>query len=318
MNCPICKRNSTVLLAERLRRGDGRVYYCKNCDLGYLENFIEDVQTYYDQEYRRRYSHKAVSSETNPQELFDMYSKFQDERVNIIRPYLKVGRTKLLEIGASAGMFLQHMKGLCAAVNAIEFDRACCEFIEKTLNISTDSNSLEESIFFDNQYDVVCSFQVLEHTKDPIKYLNNVYKALSPGGHLFIEIPNLHDPLLSLWDVEYYKQFYYHSAHNYYFSEKSIGIIVAHTEFELANVEFTQDYNLLNHINWILNNKPQETCEIGLNEPKLLSVDSAFNDWFNKKLNRFNREYFAKLKELRKTSNMMIVLKKPLAGNGNE
>lgn len=39
-------------------------------------------------------------------------------------------------------------------------------------------------------FDVVCSFQVLEHIPDPKKFINACAKLLKPGGRLIIAVPN--------------------------------------------------------------------------------------------------------------------------------
>jgi len=36
-----------------------------------------------------------------------------------------------------------------------------------------------------------------------------------------------------------------------------------------GEVHFTQDYNFLNHLHWILVGKPQPTCHDGLSSPRL-------------------------------------------------
>ena len=43
----------------------------------------------------------------------------------------------------------------------------------------------------DNEFDVVVSFQVIEHIKDDIAYLNEIYRVLKPGGTALITTPNI-------------------------------------------------------------------------------------------------------------------------------
>jgi 2-polyprenyl-3-methyl-5-hydroxy-6-metoxy-1,4-benzoquinol methylase len=42
----------------------------------------------------------------------------------------------------------------------------------------------------DNAYDVVFSFQVIEHIQDDILYLKEIYRVLKPGGTVLITTPN--------------------------------------------------------------------------------------------------------------------------------
>ncbi|MCI8565721.1 MAG: class I SAM-dependent methyltransferase [Lachnospiraceae bacterium] len=50
--------------------------------------------------------------------------------------------------------------------------------------------SLFEELNYQEEYDnVFCSY-VLEHVKEPMEILNVAYRALKPGGRLFITVPN--------------------------------------------------------------------------------------------------------------------------------
>ena len=43
----------------------------------------------------------------------------------------------------------------------------------------------------DNEFDVVVSFQVIEHIKDDLGYLKEIYRVLKPGGKALITTPNI-------------------------------------------------------------------------------------------------------------------------------
>jgi SAM-dependent methyltransferase len=48
------------------------------------------------------------------------------------------------------------------------------------------------------RYDVISMFHYLEHTREPLAELDCAVKALAPGGHLFIELPNATSPAARL------------------------------------------------------------------------------------------------------------------------
>lgn len=43
----------------------------------------------------------------------------------------------------------------------------------------------------DNAYDIVVSFQVIEHIKNDMEYLKEIYRVLKPGGKALITTPNI-------------------------------------------------------------------------------------------------------------------------------
>lgn len=47
------------------------------------------------------------------------------------------------------------------------------------------------SMLEDDQYDVVISFQVIEHIKDDKAYLKEIHRVLKPGGRAIITTPNI-------------------------------------------------------------------------------------------------------------------------------
>ena len=310
-SCPLCRTPTSSVLALELRRGAGIVYYCKACQHGFLEaNRALDTKTYYAENYRQEYSHNAEAAATNAREIFDVYRHYQRTRLDAISPYLE-GLTKLLEVGASSGQFLVNIKDRVAEIHAIELDKDCCAFMQNDLGIRADSEFLRESAFAEEIYDVVCSFQVMEHVADPAVFLRELHQSAKKGGTIFVEVPNLHDPLLSVWKVNAYQKFFYHSAHLHYFTEDSLRKTAELAGFapDQVAISFTQDYNLLNHLNWVMNDAPQVTCNVGLSEISLAGVNQEITSWLTEKMTTLNSEYIEKLVKAKATSNLMMVLK---------
>lgn len=309
--CPLCNVMTNRVLAPELRRGKGRVLYCSECDHGFLaENLIRDTKAYYDGEYRQEYSHNADGATTNPREIFEIYSRFQAPRLKIIEPELNK-KSSILEVGASAGQFLSHIKNRVAKIHAIELDSACCNFLRDIIGVECDAEFLENSRFANESYDVICAFQVMEHVEDPVDFIKSLKKVAGPAATIFIEVPNLRDPLLSVWDVKSYRKFFYHSAHLHYFTEKSLRQVAAKAGFTYDSIEviFTQDYNLLNHLHWVMNDEPQANCLVGLSQVRLNGLDDEVSNWLSEELMELNRIYIDRLVEKKLTSNMLLRLK---------
>ena len=309
--CPLCCGVTDIVLSTKLRRGTGIVFYCEACKHGFLdENQAHDAKAYYAEGYRQEYSHNAEAAATNAREIFEIYKSYQKDRLREIGPHLSAS-TEFLEVGASSGQFCFNIKDKVALVNAIELDKACCAFMTSELGIDADDEFLHESRFADRHYDVICAFQVLEHVPDPVAFLKELRVSAKKGGSIFIEVPNLNDPLLSIWNVEAYQKFFYHSAHLHYFTEDSLRKTARFAGFadEQVNVSFTQDYNLLNHLNWIMNNAPQATCNIGLSEVNLAGDDADMSAWLTSKMKTLNEEYIDRLITKKATANMMMVIK---------
>jgi 2-polyprenyl-3-methyl-5-hydroxy-6-metoxy-1,4-benzoquinol methylase len=308
--CPLCASATSEIIAEKLRRGNGSVAYCAVCEHGFLiHNQAINAKEYYGEQYRQEYSHNAEAAATHAREIYTVYKEYQQERLAHISPHLN-SNTRLLEIGASAGQFLVHIKDKVSQVNAIELDKACCAFLSSEHGIEADCEFLESSRFADLAYDIVCAFQVIEHVEHPVAFLKTLQHATKHGGAIYVEAPNLQDPLLSVWDVPAYQQFFYHSAHLHYFTESSLTKVAIDAGFRPDQIElhFSQDYNILNHLHWVMNNGPQTDCTIGLSEISLRGQNHEIANWLSEEMKVLNRKYIAKLTAAKCTSNILMKL----------
>ena len=95
IGCPLCEEISEILLTRKLRRGEGKVYLCKKCNHGFLDEEHQiNIKDYYKDEYRKEYSNRAEASQTNAHEIFDVYSRYQKSRLEIIRPHLNKNKNQ--------------------------------------------------------------------------------------------------------------------------------------------------------------------------------------------------------------------------------
>lgn len=313
MNCLICKNNAATVICRKLRNGEKRkVYYCKKCELGMLENLSkkENLRDFYRNEYRKKFTPK-LGRATNPRQVFDIYSKFQKERVDLIKPYLSK-KMRLLEIGCSAGMFLFKIKKFVKEIIGFDYDLRCAKFASKKCSCRTYDIDINNAGIPLGKFDVICMFQALEHIDDPLSLFINISKYLKPEGLLFIEVPNLYDSLLAAYKLPNYERFYFHSAHRWYFTKKSLLLLMKKAGFT-GKVVFTQDYNILNHMHWLSVDKPQDSCIPGLCEPTLtlqngLKADkkSALSEF----ITRTDRDYKRLLSRLGLTSNLFFIGRK--------
>jgi len=105
------------------------------------------------------------------------------------------------------------------------------------------------------KFDKIFLFHVLEHIYNPIEYLKELKEKLNQYGKIFIEIPNNNDILLKGYQIQEFRDFYYQSAHLWYFNRSSLEFI-----FEQLNLKYNiyniQRYDLSNHIKWLKDKKP--------------------------------------------------------------
>lgn len=310
MICPLCNNEADIILTSKLRKGENRnVYYCNECDLGLLDDSMteEELKAYYQESYREDYK-PNLKDETSPEDLFNTYVNFQHDRLRLITPYLDKTK-RLLEIGCSAGMFLYHVKDKLKEVVGIDFDINATRYASSICECEVYTEELGNTPLEENSFDIICAFQVLEHVKLPFNFLSQIKKYLKNDGVLYIEVPNLHDVLVSTYNLPHHYQFFFHSAHLYYFSKRSLTKLFNKVGF-VGEFFYTQDYNIVNHFNWLLNDRPQSDCIPGLSTPKFIirdEVKDEVKDQLNSFIVRLDKEYKELLSKLELTSNISFI-----------
>ena len=78
---------------------------------------------------------------------------------------------------------------------------------------------------------------------------------LNPGGKLVFEIPNVADPLHTVYDIPAFERFYWSVAHPWYFSDKSLRFLLDQLGSPY-NIQLDQRYDLSNHLIWARDGRP--------------------------------------------------------------
>jgi 2-polyprenyl-3-methyl-5-hydroxy-6-metoxy-1,4-benzoquinol methylase len=179
-------------------------------------------------------------SSTSGDELF--YSDFQEVLGNYYKPIrweykyaLNIIKPtdKVLEIGTGSGIFFEMLSKKAKNPTGLELsNRAIEEANKKGFNIK---NQLIEdhSLEFENQYDIVCFFQVLEHITDVKSFLDAAVKCLKPGGKLIFAVPN-NNPYIYRYLKLYTSNLPPHHAGLW--DENSIKSLKDHFEINLVKV----------------------------------------------------------------------------------
>jgi 2-polyprenyl-3-methyl-5-hydroxy-6-metoxy-1,4-benzoquinol methylase len=191
--CPLCHSNETQLveqlpaqqLADSYRRvfgynpinefADTRMIdyrHCDECDLRFFHPALAGAESLYD--VLRMHLGANYYMQTKPE-------------YDIAQPWITRGQT-VLDIGCGVGAFaasvpesrytgLELNSGALAAARRLR---------RNVINETIEAHSLKHP----GQYDVVCSFQVLEHVCDIRGFLAGCLRALTPSGLLIVCVPS--------------------------------------------------------------------------------------------------------------------------------
>jgi len=166
-------RNQRVDVAEFL------YLRCEICGLIRLAEPPEDLGRYYPNAYY----------EIPTFERLTVRAAKDTFRIDTVRRYSRPQR--LLEIGAGWGTFAFQAKQAGYQVDAVEMDKRCCEFLDRSVGVRTVCSVLpHEAIATLGPHEVIALWHVIEHLADPWALLTAAAANLTPGGILVLATPN--------------------------------------------------------------------------------------------------------------------------------
>jgi 2-polyprenyl-3-methyl-5-hydroxy-6-metoxy-1,4-benzoquinol methylase len=122
--------------------------------------------------------------------LLDWYYKAWKLEHELALKHLKKG-DKVLEVGAAKGDFIKRIKeSHHADVVGLELNPKAEEY-SRVNQVPIFNESIQDySEKHMGEFDVVCSFQVLEHVSNVKEFIESKVKCLKRGGKLIISVPN--------------------------------------------------------------------------------------------------------------------------------
>ncbi len=287
--CYLCGAEGLKVIRTKLRHNIKRsVLQCRKCGIVYLEPVQKNLTDFYTEEYRKRYS-PVIDRSLNSRELFDICLPIQKYRIDELKHVLDPAK-KLLDVGCASGAFLHSVKTHVLECVGMEFNLDNARFVEETQGIKVYTKSIEDVDLPQEYFDIATLFQVLEHIDDPMWFLKRIHKLMKPGGTICIEVPNIQDILLSVYEIEPYADFWFREPHVFNYSPKTLRIMLEKTGFA-GETKTIQSYNFINHMNWLFKGTPQKSIDIGMSKPVLIQSNSAIADELNNWIEKIDREY---------------------------
>ncbi len=242
------------------------------------EDFVNDLNKFYNENYP--VDNSLIAGERiSPSEQFNIRVKSQEQIIPTIIPLLDVS-FDILEIGCGVGSLLYLLKDYVNSCTGLEINQDLANFAKTKLDCNIYTTAINE-IPEKQKFDVIILISVLEHLEDPFQILKDLKCFLKPGGFLFIEIPNCNEALLGCLPGDEYRNFFYHKAHLYYFTEEFFGKFLSGCGYTYE-VSSRHDYTLINFLHWWFLGKRQVSFEEA--QCKTVLYDSE-DDPFKKDMN---------------------------------
>lgn len=151
---------------------------CKNCGFIFMEKIPSPQEL---EEYYANYSYNT--EEIIPPTTIKSYNVLLNE-------FEKYRQTnKILDVGCGRGWFLLEAKKRGWKVYGSEYSQTAVKLCLQS-SIEMKEGELDLSFFKEESFDVITSFEVIEHINNPHKELNLIYNLLRSGGIFYCTTPN--------------------------------------------------------------------------------------------------------------------------------
>lgn len=164
---------------------------------------------------------KELFYDTIAEDFENIANKFDtDRRVEVLfddflnRKDLK--GMKLLDAGCGFGAFTQRALELGAEVYSLDLSPKLVDLVQgKYPETNGIVGSVLEIPFPDNHFDIVLSSEVIEHTPEPLKGVDEFIRVCKPGGDIVVSCPNKTTWYFSLKIAEWFKLRAYQGLENW-------------------------------------------------------------------------------------------------------
>lgn len=229
VSCDFCESNDYELLYDKGRYNISiNNVICKKCGLVYINprKSEKEIEDYYKSKYREIYSNTKIVTSKSIEDC----EQRAIQHIDYLKEYL-FDKIKILDIGCSAGNFLKIVRENYkdCDLNGIEANKNFSKYGKSVYNLDI-FNGMLEKYKTKKKFDLIYMSHILEHFESPSRALLKVNSLLNENGYLFIEVPTILYPYISL-------DFFFQDAHLFTFSPMTLQSYLIKYDFYIIKME---------------------------------------------------------------------------------
>ncbi|MDQ4074842.1 MAG: class I SAM-dependent methyltransferase [Chloroflexota bacterium] len=254
VTCNLCGADDTEIVYPSTLNGhnepDARAYNCTNfgygihhtivkcqrCGLVYANprftqsDLIEEYEHVVDPLYEQEREGRVLTFQRHLEPIEQMVGDYRGKRI--------------LDVGAYTGVFVELAQQRGWDAYGTELSQWAARLCRKRgLNVKT--GTLEQAEFPDDWFDVVTSWDVIEHLNDPRSHLEEVHRVLKPGGLVAIHTIDIDAPFARLMGARWP---WLMEMHIVYFSRKTLARMLESVGFDVIHAEPQGRYQRVSYL----------------------------------------------------------------------
>ncbi len=207
VNCNLCGADDA---SPWMTGAAGSAVICNKCGLIYVNPRppLEEVHEVYDEAYADNFISRSPAKLRRAARILKGIS----ER--------KQPPGAFLDIGCNAGFIIKTAADLGWSAVGVEPSAAAARHARETFGLDVRNCFLEQAGFADRQFDVITTFNVIEHDENPLGHFKEIRRIMKDDGLLLIWTPNASHIQARLNPKKYFMLD--HVEHLYYFHRKTM------------------------------------------------------------------------------------------------
>ena len=218
--CLVCSSKVLLDLHDYM---DHHLSQCKKCGFVFAKKIPSDKEL---EEHYKGYGRNDYLSPITIKRYNELLNTFEEFRKT----------NKILDVGCGIGYFLEVAKERGWDVYGTEYTDEAIQ-ICSSKGINMQKGILSSGNYQNEEFDIITSFEVIEHINNPIDELTNFYKVLRKGGLVYLTTPNFNSLLRYRLKSEYNVICY--PEHLSYYTPKTLKKLFTCVDFKTKKIEST-------------------------------------------------------------------------------
>ena len=218
--CLVCSSKVLLDLHDYM---DHHLSQCKKCGFVFAKKIPSDKEL---EEHYKGYGRNDYLSPITIKRYNELLNTFEEFRKT----------NKILDVGCGIGYFLEVAKERGWDVYGTEYTNEAIQ-ICSSKGINMQKGILSSRNYQNEEFDIITSFEVIEHINNPIDELTNFYKLLRKGGLVYLTTPNFNSLLRYRLKSEYNVICY--PEHLSYYTPKTLKKLFTSVSFKTKKIEST-------------------------------------------------------------------------------
>ena len=226
INCPLCQANHPQ---NKYKIDSWNIVKCKNCDFIYVNPRLEKNELL--NIYSSNYFDNDTVGYVHYRESRELRTKNFRRWVDDALPYYNVAvPCNALDIGCAAGYCLEVFKSKDWNAFGVELDREYADLLKQSGNRIYNAPLLD--ISFEERYDIITMFDVIEHLADLQENFAKLHSILNDNGSIVMITPDYNSLQRKLLGKKWFQ--FKPIEHINYFSLAAIEKLAAKTGFKVV------------------------------------------------------------------------------------